>query len=166
MPRMRILSSSEQSVFDRPPVLNHKERKQFFDLPTALIDKAAELRTPVSQIGFVLMCGYFRAAKRFYGPQDFHQADINAAAKLLDLRGADFKPEAYTKQTHVRHHKLILDFYGFTPFGKAPKKALAVEIATMARMYLKPRLIFDPKFSSWSLISASFGWCCHAKSIC
>ena len=143
MPRMRILSSSEQSVFDRPPVLNHKERKQFFDLPTALIDKAAELRTPVSQIGFVLMCGYFRAAKRFYGPQDFHQADINAAAKLLDLRGADFKPEAYTKQTHVRHHKLILDFYGFTPFGKAPKKALAVEIATMARMYLKPRRIFD-----------------------
>ena len=117
MPRMRILSSSEQSVFDRPPVLNHKERKQFFDLPTALIDKAAELRTPVSQIGFVLMCGYFRAAKRFYGPQDFHQADINVAAKLLDLRGADFKPEAYTKQTHVRHHKLILDFYGFTPFG-------------------------------------------------
>ena len=26
--------------------------------------------------------------------------------------------------------------------------------------------IIEPKFSSWSLIPASFGWCFHAKSIC
>ena len=143
MPRMRILSSSEQNAFDQPPVLDHKERKRFFDLPKALIDKAGGLRTPVSKVGFLLMCGYFKAAKRFYRPQYFHETDIDVAAKLLELPGTDFAPETYAKQTRLRHQKLILDFYGFAPFDEAAKKALAIEITTMARIHLKPRLIFD-----------------------
>ena len=141
MPRMRILSSSEQNAFDQPPVLDHKERKRFFDLPKALIDKAGGLRTPVSKVGFLLMCGYFKAAKRFYRPQYFHETDIDVAAKLLELPGTDFAPETYAKQTRLRHQKLILDFYGFAPFDEAAKKALAIEITTMARIHLKPRLI-------------------------
>ncbi len=143
MPRMRILSPSEQDIFDHPPVFDHRERKRHFDLPRALIDKAATLRTPVSKIGFLLMCGYFKAAKLFYRPQDFHEADIEAAAKLLGLQGGDFVPEAYAKQSRTRHQQLVLQFYGFVPFERRAESALAAEIATMARMHLKPRLIFD-----------------------
>ncbi len=143
MPRMRILSFAEQDIFDRPPVFDHRERKQFFDLPRALIDKATGLRTPVSQIGFLLMCGYFKAAKRFYRPQDFHTPEIEAAAKLLGLQGADFTPETYAKQSRARHQRLVLQFYGFTSFDRKAETALVPEIATMARMHLKPRLIFD-----------------------
>ena len=56
---------------------------------------------------------------------------------------AEFSPATYPKQTRARHRKLILDFYGFMPFGWKARKDLIAEIATMARTYLKPRLIFD-----------------------
>jgi hypothetical protein len=143
MARMRILTASEQEAFDKPPLFNHKERKQFFDPPKGLMEIGASLRSPDGQIGFLLMCGYFKATKRFYQPQDFHERDIEAVARVLRLTSADFSPVAYAKQTRARHHLLILDFHGFVPFDESAKSALAIEIATMARMHLKPRLIFD-----------------------
>ena len=143
MPRMRILTASEQEAFDKPPLLDHRERKQVFDLPKDLMDIAASLRTPGTRIGFVLVCGYFRAARRFYSPQDFHERDIQAAAAVLGLKASDFSPDRYAKQTRTRHQQIVLDFHGFAPFGKTAEAALAVEIATMARTHLKPRLIFD-----------------------
>lgn len=85
MPRMRILSANEQEAFDKPPIFDHRERKQFFSLPKALTDVADTMRTPNNQIGFLVMCGYFKATKRFYQPQDFRDPDIEAAAKVLEL---------------------------------------------------------------------------------
>lgn len=143
MPRMRILTASEQETFDKPPLLDHRERKQAFDLPQGLMDIAAPLRTPDTRIGFVLVCGYFRAARRFYSPQDFHERDIRAAAAMLGLKASDFSPARYAKQTRARHQQIILDFHGFVPFDRGTETTLAVEIATMARTHLKPRLIFD-----------------------
>ena len=58
MPRMQILSSSEQDAFEQPPLFDHRERKRFFDLPKALMGTASELRSPTGQLGFLLMCGY------------------------------------------------------------------------------------------------------------
>lgn len=143
MPRMQILSSPEQEAFDAPPVFGFRERKRCFDLPKPLLDIATELRSPTSQIGFLVLCAYFKAAKTFYNPRDFHAPDIEAAAKLLGFTGPEFSPATYPKQTRARHRKLILDFYGFLPFGRKAKTDLISEIATMARTYLKPRLIFD-----------------------
>ena len=143
MPRMRILNASEQEAFDKPPLLDHRERKQAFDLPQGLIDIATSLRTPDTWIGFVLVCGYFRAARRFYLPQDFHERDIQAAATMLGLKGSDFSPDRYAKQTRMRHQQMVLDFHGFVPFNRGVEAALAVEITAMARTHLKPRLIFD-----------------------
>jgi len=143
MPRMRILSGPEQEAFDKPPLLDHRERKQSFDLPRGLMEIAASLRTPDTRIGFVLVCGYFRAAKRFYLPQDFHERDIQAAATMLGLKGSDFSAHRYTKQTRMRHQQMVLDFHGFVPFNRGAEAALTVEITAMARTHLKPRLIFD-----------------------
>ena len=143
MPRMRILTASEQEAFDKPPLLDHRERKQFFDLPKGLIDIATSLRTPDTQIGFVLVCGYFRAARRFYLPHDFHERDVQAAATMLGLTISDFSPDRYVKQTRTRHQQLVLEFHGFVAFDRDAEVALSVEIATMARTHLKPRLIFD-----------------------
>lgn len=56
MARMRILSTSEQEAFDKPPLFDHRERKQFLILPKELMDIVDGLRTPESQIGFLLMC--------------------------------------------------------------------------------------------------------------
>jgi TnpA family transposase len=143
MPRMRILTANEQEAFDKPPLFDQRERKQFFNTPKALMDIAAALRTPSSQIGFLLMCGYFKATKQCYLPQDFHKRDIIFAAHQLDLGNNAFRPEEYTETTRLRHQHRILEFYGFTPFDEKTGAMLAIEIATMARTHLKPRLIFD-----------------------
>jgi hypothetical protein len=143
MPRMRLLSSSEQEAFDKPPLLDHRERKQFLNPSKAQLDIIATLRTPSGQIGFLVLCGYFKATKRFYLPRDFHERDIAAAARILELDGSDFSPNAYAKQTRARHQQLILDFHGFAPFDERSKVALVAEIVAMARTHLKPRLIFD-----------------------
>lgn len=143
MARMRILTASEQDAFDQPPVFDHKERKQFLTLPKGLMDIAKGLRTPDSQIGFLLMCGYFKATKRFYQPQDFRNRDIAAAIHQLKLPESAFEPTQYTETTRLRHQRQILDFHGFAPFDQSASYALATEVATMARVHLKPRLIFD-----------------------
>ena len=90
MARMRILTANEQNAFDNPPLFDYKERKRFFSLPEGLMDIAAKLRTPDSQIGFLLMGGYFKATQRFYQPQDFHHRDIVFAAPHLNLTDEDF----------------------------------------------------------------------------
>lgn len=143
MPRMRILTASEQEAFDTPPLFDHRERKRFFAFSTALRDSALTLRTPSSQIGFLVMCGYFKATKKFFLPRGFHERDVAAAVRVLGWQRADFNCDTYAKATRVRHQRLILDFYGVAPFDKKATATLAVEIATMARMHLKPRLIFD-----------------------
>lgn len=143
MARMRILTTNEQQAFDKPPLFDHRDRKKYFDLPKGLMDIAKSLRSPGGQIGFLLMCGYFKATKRFYQPQDFHERDIEAIARLLRLPSSELISDAYGKQTRQRHQKIILDFYGFTPFDDTTSNALSIEIATMARMHLKPRLVFD-----------------------
>ena len=143
MARMRILTANEHEAFDKPPLFDHKERKQFLILPKGLMDIAKDLRTPNSQIGFLLMCGYFKTTKRFYQPQDFHTRDVEAATRILELSGSGFSKAAYTKQTRARHQHQILEFYGVAPFNGNAQRALGTEILTMARTHLKPRLIFD-----------------------
>lgn len=107
------------------------------------MDIATGLRSPDSQIGFLLMCGYFKAAKRFYQPHNFHARDIAFAAHQLDVSENAFQPCQYAETTRLRHQRLILEFHGFVSFDERASKGLATEIATMARMHLKPRLIFD-----------------------
>jgi hypothetical protein len=86
-------------------------------------------------------CGYFRAARRFFSPVDFHQRDVAYVASQLDV--GDVTVEAYPDRTRQRHQKFILEFYGFLPFDINTEATLTLEIAAMARTHLKPRLIFD-----------------------
>ena len=72
MPRMNILSRAEQDAFDTPPVFNSAERKQFFAVSPALLETALRLQKPANRISFLLSCGYFKAAKRFFRSQDYH----------------------------------------------------------------------------------------------
>ncbi len=127
MARMRILTTNEQEAFDKPPLFDHRDRKRFFDLPKGLLDAANTLRTPGGKIGFLLMCGYFKATKRFFQSHDFHERDVEAVARALGLLGSEFSAGAYAKQTRARHQQAILDFYGFTAFDVKAKNMLAIE---------------------------------------
>ena len=139
MARMKILNTTEQVLFDTPPLFNHIERKQFFDFPKPLLEIAASFRYPVSQVCFLISCGYFKATKRFFSPADYHSRDIAYVSN--QLAASNISTENYPDRTRQRHQKIILAFYGFKPFGKAAESTLATEINTMAKTYLKPKLI-------------------------
>ena len=141
MPRMRILSAAEQDRFERPPTFDSIERKRFFEFPRSAMDVAGELRTPASQIGFLLAYGYFRAVRRFFSPNDFHARDIAYVANVTGV-SPDFSSETYTDTTRLTNHKRILELHGFRPFDDQAEAQVVTEIATMARVHLKPRLIF------------------------
>lgn len=108
MPRMRILSLTEQETFETPPNFNSTQRKQFFDFPKALLETAIVLRNPVNRIGFLLSCGYFKAAKRFFAPQDFHIRDIEYVSHCFERSERAFSSDEYTESTRRRHQQVIL----------------------------------------------------------
>ena len=68
MPRMHILTASEQKAFDAPPVFSYAERDTFFQVSERLDAILATLRSPTNRVGLVLTVGYFRATKRFFPP--------------------------------------------------------------------------------------------------
>jgi len=142
MPRMNILSRAEQDAFDTPPFFNSAERKQFFDFSPALLKTALRLQKPASRISFLLSCGYFKAAKRFFRSQDYHQRDIEYVARQIDLQPEKFVPNDYAPRSRRRHEKLILDFYGYRRFDKDAEVLIKREIVSMMCSQLKPKLIF------------------------
>ena len=142
MPRMKILNSTEQEMFDKPPVFNSTERKQFFDFPQILIDKAETLRKPSTRIGFLLACGYFKASKRFFKPQDYHQLDIEYVARRIILSPEQFSTKDYDSRARQRHEKQILEYYGYRRFDKDAEVLTKNEIVLMMGAVLKPKLIF------------------------
>ena len=54
MPRMRILNAAEQARFEHPPVFDSAERRRYFDFSKSVMDATQDLRSPASQIGFLL----------------------------------------------------------------------------------------------------------------
>ena len=139
MARMKILSTADQAALDTPPLFNHIERKQFFDFPKPLLEIADSFRHPVSQICFLISCGYFKATKCFFSPADYRYRDIAYVSN--QLAASNISIEDYPDRTRQRHQKIILAFYGFKPFDKIAESTLATEINTMAKTYLKPKLI-------------------------
>ena len=142
MPRMRILSTVEQDRFERPPTFDSTERKRYFEFPRSAMGVAEDLRTPSSQIGFLLAYGYFRAVRRFFLPNDFHDRDIAYVVNVLGLSPEAFSSETYIGTTRLTNHKRILELQGYRPFDDQGEAQTVTEIATMVRVHLKPRLIF------------------------
>lgn len=141
MPRMKILNSVEQEEFDLPPIFNSVHRKRYFDFSTKIHQIAESFRTPTNRVYFLIGCGYFKATKKFFPTQKFHQEDVDYVAKELGFLISDISPATYDKQTRLRHQKQILDFYGFKPFEDEAKLFICREIEGMARSHLRPKFI-------------------------
>jgi len=137
MPRMKILNSVEREVFDWPPIFNSVERKRCFDFPTPLQDIATSLRTASNQLVFLLSCGYFKAAKRFYPVPTFHRRDLTYVADRIAVALDGIDLTDYPKQTMARHQAAILNFYGFRAFKPHGRAVLSAEIARLVQSHLK-----------------------------
>ena len=142
MPRMKILNTVEQEAFDIPPVFNSAQRKQFFDFPLKIRHIAANLRTPINRLCFLLNCGYFKASKRFFSARTFQSRDISYVAQHETLQLDDVDIDSYNRQSQHRHQQRILNFCGFRAFDQKAHAFIVQEAEMMARSQLKPRLIF------------------------
>ena len=142
MPRMRILSATEQEQFENPPTFDTFERKKFFHFPKTVLGTAKTFRKPIYQICFLISFGYFKVVKRFFSPYDFHPCDIDYVARQLDLQTDSFNAAAYANRTRQRHELIILEFYGFKRFDRTAERSIIVEIERMVQSQLKPKLAF------------------------
>ena len=105
---MRILSTAEQEQFETPPSFDSGQRKNFFNFPKFLVETAQTFRKPAHQIGFLLSCGYFNAAKRFFAPKDYQQRDIDYVARRLSIQPDTFDVTSYADRTRQRHEPIGL----------------------------------------------------------
>jgi len=140
MPKMKIFNSLEKEAFDSPPVFNSVERKQFFSLPLLLKGTVADLRTPINQVCFLVVAGYFKARRKFFARQ-FHQADIEYIARQIGVGPADVHVGIYSKGAYARHQSIILNYFGCNPFDGPAKRFIASEIATLVRVQYRPKLV-------------------------
>ena len=142
MPRMHILTASEQKAFDTPPVFSDAEHDAFFQVSEGLDALLAALRSPTNRVCFVLTVGYFRARKRFFAPP-FDPTDVAYVAQKLGYTPEHIDHEAYdAKASASRHRKLTLDSLGFRPFNAQVRQEMGQEIRTMVRSQMRPKAIF------------------------
>ena len=142
MPRMKILNRTEQASFDTPPVFNSEERKKFFDFPVAVLDMCKNLRKPDYKIGFLIACGYFKASRQFFRPEDFHLRDMQFVAQKIGDSSENINVLDYPPRTRQRHEQEILHYYGYRRFDKEAESYIKQEVSDMVRVQLKPKLIF------------------------
>ena len=135
------MNTLEREAFGSPPLFNSAQRKVYFDFPGAIQRMAESLRTPTTQLCFLLSCGYFKAAKRFFPVRTFRPRDIAYVAERAGIAMGEASLDSYNKQTLARHQASILDFYGFRPFKPYGRPLLVQEIARLVRSQLKPKLI-------------------------
>ena len=140
MARMIILNTSEQHIFESPPLFNSVERKRFFSLPLTLNESMNTLTTPTNKVCFLASAGYFKARHRFFARQ-FHQADIEFIAKQIGVNPDDVQPNTYHKETYRRHQSLILNYFGFSSFDALAMAFTKTEISLMVRVQFRPKLI-------------------------
>ncbi len=117
MARMKILTSHEVAEFESPPKFNSAERKQFFSISQAINELLAILRTPTNQVCFLILVGYFKAKRKFFG-QQFSQLDVDFVAHQVGVNSSDVNIESYSRETYIRHQRLILQHFGYQAFDE------------------------------------------------
>ncbi len=142
MPRMNILSVTEQDDFERPIIFNTRQRKQFFETAPYVLENLHKLRSPANKIAFLLGYGYFKAGKRFFSPKFYHQNDIDYVSRKLGFSPDTFDPAAFPQRTAHYHQKLILASCGFKIWDSNAEDFINQEIRSMLLLNLKPKLIF------------------------
>lgn len=137
---MKIFSTLEEEAFESPPVFNSAERKRFFSLPLILKDSVVTLRTPTNKVCFLVAAGYFKARHKFFARQ-FRQADIEYVARQVGVNPVDVHMDAYDRITYFRHQRIILNYFGYSPFDEAAKIITADEITTLIKVQFRPKLV-------------------------
>ena len=160
MPLLKILSKSEITEFDSPPIFNHEERKKFFSLPSGLKQSWGKLRMAENQILFVLQLGYFRCRQKFFAGH-FHSDDFEFIKQKYGFSFSSDEHPVYPRPTIARHQHSILKFYDIRSIGKSDQSFLFDEGLSLARLVVRPDRLFwllVDKIKTSKLVVPSYHW--------
>ena len=128
MPKIKIWTAKEIKLYDTPPNFNSIQRKKFLTLPVKLKKQMASFYTDANKIGFHLMYGYFKARRRFFLPEHFKDSDIQFICKRLNINFDELDLSNYNRKTYNRHRKIILTYFGYTPFKLNTHHSLVTDL--------------------------------------
>lgn len=149
MPKIKIWTAKEIKLYDTPPNFNSIQRKKFLTLPVKLKRRMDSFHTPQNKIGFCLMYGYFKARRRFFPINNFEPTDLKFLCKRLGIEYSVDYFENYSPNTYRRHRKIILDYFGYTPFKVSTHHPLITELIE------KPLWSFD---RAALILGNTLGW--------
>jgi hypothetical protein len=142
MARMKILTSYEEAEFELPPKFNSAERKRFFAISAAFQELLKSPRTtPTNKVCFLVTLGYFKARRKFFARQ-FIQTDIEFVANQVGINILETSIENYSKETYIRHQRLILQHFGYQAFDEMARAFTCTEVQALVRVQHRPKLIF------------------------
>jgi hypothetical protein len=107
--RLAILTADEIDALYARPIFTIEDRHDYFELTPPEQVALSQLRTPISQIHFILQLGYFKARHRFFR---FALADVEADLRYIHIRYfADLAVESALapSTTHERQQDMILE---------------------------------------------------------
>lgn len=117
MPTLRpILTPAHQREFEQPPQFTSHQRRAFFQLDESAKRLLRQFDAPISQAGFLLQLGYFRATNRFFAPATFRRKDWEFVLSRLRLTRLHLINQPYPEPTARRHRRQILHALEIAPF--------------------------------------------------
>lgn len=142
MPRLNILSFSEQKEFDSPRELTGDERKLYFRKSHSINILLISIKTPTHYAPFVLMLYHFKISKKFFQSQLFHQRDVEYISRQLGQNQLN-NISNLRSQTFNRYKAQILEHTGYTAFNHEAKELINTKAYNLARQYIRPKVIFN-----------------------
>ena len=140
MPRMKVFNTLEQNAYELPPTFNSIERKKYFTPSVAFNEILKDLYTSTNKVCFIVTAGYFKSRYRFFA-RKFNQNDIDFVAKQLGVCIDEVQLNTYSRVTYLRHQKIILEYFGFSPFDSSAKTFSEIEISRMVKVQFRPKII-------------------------
>ena len=86
MPRLNILSFSEQKEFDSPRELTGDKRKLYFRKNNVVNNLLTPITSTSNKITFTLMLYHFKVSKKFFQVSMFNLRDIKYISHILGLK--------------------------------------------------------------------------------
>lgn len=143
MPRLSILSFSEQKKFDTPIDLSGEERKLYFRINNTINNFLAPIKTPMNRVIFLLMLYHFKVSKKFFPVHIFSLRDIKYASRQLILQNIGTEKCTLGSSTLQRYKTQILEYTGYQSFDQKAKKLIHSKAHKLAMQYTRPKVIFS-----------------------
>ena len=136
MTELFIWTDKQIGIYDQPPKFNSIERKKYFSLPKALLERVKTFHSLPNKVGFYMMFAYFKATQRFFSPVHFYAKDMHFVAHKVGWFFFPFEDENkpisfdkfYANTTYNRHRKIILAHFGYTAFQIKEHRPLVYQI--------------------------------------